>query len=126
MYIWQWQKKQSLTIAGKDMVAELEDLSEGLEADKWVMAAETEGHNAKEGTYDTKGLVAEMVPKEHIHPVWLVGMTTCYVGHAVAMVTGGSTEAFTSDCKWLFRSLSSCSRSLMWLCSFVSAASALQ
>ena len=45
------------------------------------MAAETEGHDAEEGTDDTEGLVdlvAEMDPKEnmvheeHIHPVGLV------------------------------------------------------
>ena len=53
-------------------------------------------------------------------------MTTCDAGPAVTMVTGGSTEAIASDCKQLFRSLSSCSRTLMQLCSLVSAASALQ
>ena len=63
------KKKQSSTIAGKDIAAELEDLSEGLETDEWVMATETEGHDAKEGTDDTEGLVdlvAEMGPKKHI------------------------------------------------------------
>ena len=39
-------------------------------------------------------------------------------GSTVANVIGGSIEAFTSDCKWLFRSVTQ-------LCSFVSAASAL-
>ena len=37
-----------MTVAGKDMVAELEDLSESLEANKQVMATEMEGHNAKQ------------------------------------------------------------------------------
>ena len=52
------------------------------------------------------------------------GMTTHDVDPAVTTVTGGSMEVFTSDCKRLLRSLSSCSRSLTQLCSLVSTASA--
>ncbi|KAF8622488.1 hypothetical protein AX15_006974, partial [Amanita polypyramis BW_CC] len=62
------------------MAAELEDLSEGLEADEQAMAAET-GHDAEEGTDDIEGLVdlvAEMdstertAHEERICPVRLV------------------------------------------------------
>ena len=62
--------------------------------------------------------------KDKINPT--IKMTTCDVGSAVATVIGSSTEAFTSDCKWLFRSLSSRSRSSTQLCSFASAVTALR
>ena len=54
------------------------------------------------------------------------GTTTSDFGSTVANVIGGSAEVFASTCERLFRSLSSCSRSFTWLCSFVSAASALR
>ena len=38
-------------------------------------------------------------------------MTTYNFGSTVTNVVGGNVEAFTLTCEWLFRSLSSCSRS---------------
>ena len=46
-------------------------------------------------------------------------MTTRVFGSTAANVVCGSAEVFASACEWLFRSLSSCSRSFTRLCSFV-------